>query len=138
MGGYVGHTEGGQLTEAVRSKPYTVVLFDEVEKAHEDIFNLLLQILDDGRLTDSRGRLVDFKNTLVVLTSNIGAKVIETENGIQRLTKKTEETEEPKGPKKRNYEYLKDVPGPEEALNQKKKEKGLKKKRYKKNKQESE
>jgi len=121
--GYVGHTEGGQLTEAVRSKPYTVVLFDEVEKAHEDIFNLLLQILDDGRLTDSRGRLVDFKNTLVVLTSNIGAKVIETENGIQRLTKKTEETEEPKGPKKRNYEYLKDVPGPEEALNQKKRKK---------------
>ena len=105
--GYVGHTDGGQLTEAVRSKPYTVVLFDEVEKAHGDIFNLLLQILDDGRLTDSRGRLVDFKNTLVVLTSNIGAKVIETENGIQTLTGKPStsesETTEQKRPKKREY-----------------------------------
>ena len=84
--GYVGHSEGGQLTEAVRSKPYTVVLFDEVEKAHGDIFNLLLQILDDGRLTDSRGRLIDFKNTLVILTSNVGAKIIERESNIQHLT----------------------------------------------------
>jgi ATP-dependent Clp protease ATP-binding subunit ClpC len=84
--GYVGHSEGGQLTEAVRSKPYTVVLFDEVEKAHGDIFNLLLQILDDGRLTDSRGRLIDFKNTLVILTSNVGAKIIERESNIQHQT----------------------------------------------------
>ena len=108
--GYVGHTDGGQLTEAVRSKPYTVVLFDEVEKAHGDIFNLLLQILDDGRLTDSRGRLVDFKNTLVVLTSNIGAKVIEKESGIQKLTRKpsTSETKEQKSPKKRKYSFIKD------------------------------
>jgi ATP-dependent Clp protease ATP-binding subunit ClpC len=81
--GYVGYSEGGQLTEAVRGKPYTVVLFDEIEKAHPDVFNLLLQILDDGRLTDSRGRTVDFKNTLIILTSNVGAKIIEKESGIQ-------------------------------------------------------
>jgi len=75
--GYVGHDEGGQLTEAVRRKPYTVVLFDEIEKAHPDVFNLLLQLLDDGRLTDAQGRTVDFKNTLLIMTSNIGSKVIE-------------------------------------------------------------
>ena len=75
--GYVGFSDGGLLTEAVRRKPYTVVLFDEVEKAHPDVFNLLLQILEDGRLTDAQGRLVDFKNTLIILTSNIGSKVIE-------------------------------------------------------------
>ena len=74
--GYVGYSEGGQLTEAVRSKPYTVVLFDEVEKAHPDVFNLLLQILDDGRLTDSKGRTIDFKNTLIIMTSNVGAKIL--------------------------------------------------------------
>ncbi|MFO0780862.1 MAG: ATP-dependent Clp protease ATP-binding subunit [Candidatus Gracilibacteria bacterium] len=72
--GYVGYEEGGQLTEAVRRKPYSVVLFDEIEKAHPDVFNLLLQILEDGRLTDSKGRVVDFKNTIIVMTSNIGAK----------------------------------------------------------------
>lgn len=81
--GYVGYSEGGQLTEAVRGKPYTVVLFDEIEKAHPDVFNLLLQILDDGRLTDSKGRTIDFKNTLIILTSNVGAKIIEKESGIQ-------------------------------------------------------
>jgi ATP-dependent Clp protease ATP-binding subunit ClpC len=81
--GYVGYSEGGQLTEAVRGKPYTVVLFDEIEKAHPDVFNLLLQILDDGRLTDSKGRTVNFKNTLIILTSNVGAKIIEKESGIQ-------------------------------------------------------
>merc|ERR1712129_583819 len=81
--GYVGYSEGGQLTESVRSKPYTVVLFDEVEKAHPDVFNLLLQILDDGRLTDSKGRTIDFKNTLIIMTSNVGAKIIEKESGIQ-------------------------------------------------------
>ena len=71
--GYVGYDEGGQLTEAVRRKPYSVVLFDEVEKAHPDVFNILLQVLDDGRITDSQGRTVDFKNTIIILTSNIGA-----------------------------------------------------------------
>jgi ATP-dependent Clp protease ATP-binding subunit ClpC len=75
--GYVGYNEGGQLTEAVRRKPYTVLLFDEIEKAHPDVFNMLLQILEDGRLTDSKGRVVDFKNTLIIMTSNIGSKVIE-------------------------------------------------------------
>ncbi|ESA32984.1 atp-dependent clp protease atp-binding protein [Leptolyngbya sp. Heron Island J] len=75
--GYVGYGDGGQLTEAVRRKPYTVVLFDEIEKAHPDVFNLLLQLLDDGRLTDSQGRVVDFKNTLIIMTSNIGSRVIE-------------------------------------------------------------
>lgn len=75
--GYIGHNEGGQLTEAVRQKPYTIVLFDEIEKAHPDIFNLMLQILEDGRLTDSKGRTVDFKNTLIIMTSNVGSKVIE-------------------------------------------------------------
>jgi ATP-dependent Clp protease ATP-binding subunit ClpC len=75
--GYVGFNEGGQLTEAVRRSPYTVVLFDEIEKAHPDVFNLLLQILEDGRLTDTKGRTVDFRNTLLIMTSNIGSKVIE-------------------------------------------------------------
>ena len=79
--GYVGFNEGGQLTEAVRKRPYTVVLFDEVEKAHPDVFNLLLQLLEDGRLTDSKGRTVDFKNTLLIMTSNIGSKVIEKGGG---------------------------------------------------------
>ena len=81
--GYVGYNEGGQLTEAVRSKPYSVVLFDEVEKAHPDVFNLLLQILDDGRLTDSKGRVIDFTNTLIIMTTNLGAKIIERESGIK-------------------------------------------------------
>ncbi len=79
--GYVGYSEGGQLTEAVRRRPYTVVLFDEIEKAHPDVFNMLLQILEDGRLTDAKGRTVDFKNTLLILTSNIGSKVIEKGGG---------------------------------------------------------
>ena len=71
--GYVGYEEGGQLTEAVRRKPYSVVLFDEIEKAHPDVFNTLLQILDDGRLTDAQGRTVDFRNTVIIMTSNIGS-----------------------------------------------------------------
>ena len=71
--GYVGYDEGGQLTEAVRRKPYSVILFDEIEKAHPDVFNILLQLLDDGRLTDNQGRTVDFKNTVVIMTSNIGS-----------------------------------------------------------------
>ncbi len=74
--GYVGYEEGGQLTEAVRRKPYSVVLFDEIEKAHPDVFNVLLQVLDDGRITDSKGRTVDFKNTVIILTSNLGSSVI--------------------------------------------------------------
>ena len=74
--GYVGYEEGGQLTEAVRRRPYSVVLFDEVEKAHPDVFNILLQVLDDGRITDSQGRTVDFKNTIIILTSNLGSHYI--------------------------------------------------------------
>ena len=75
--GYVGYEESGQLTEAVRRKPYSVILLDEIEKAHPDVFNILLQVLDDGRLTDNKGRTVDFKNTIVIMTSNIGANVIQ-------------------------------------------------------------
>merc|ERR1712070_685589 len=75
--GYVGYGEGGKLTEAVRKRPYTVMLFDEIEKAHPDVFNMMLQILEDGRLTDSKGRTVNFKNTLIILTSNVGSQVIE-------------------------------------------------------------
>ena len=74
--GYVGFEDGGHLTEAVRRKPYSVVLFDEIEKAHPDIFNILLQVLDDGRITDSQGRTVDFKNTVIILTSNLGSSYI--------------------------------------------------------------
>ncbi len=85
--GYVGYNEGGQLTEAVRTKPYSVVLLDEVEKAHPDVFNLLLQILDDGRLTDSKGRTIDFRNTLIIMTTNLGSKIIERESGIKPKSK---------------------------------------------------
>lgn len=74
--GYVGYDEGGQLTEAVRRKPYSVILLDEIEKAHPDVFNILLQVLDDGRLTDSQGRVVDFKNTVIIMTSNLGSQAI--------------------------------------------------------------
>ena len=79
--GYVGYDEGGQLTEAVRRKPYSVVLFDEIEKAHPDVFNVLLQVLDDGRITDSHGRTVDFKNTIIIMTSNIGGADIAAAGG---------------------------------------------------------
>ena len=75
--GYVGYEEGGYLTEAVRRKPYSVILFDEIEKAHPDVFNALLQILDDGRLTDGQGKTVDFKNTLIIMTSNVGSHLIQ-------------------------------------------------------------
>lgn len=74
--GYVGHEEGGQLTETIRRQPYSVILFDEIEKAHPDVFNILLQVLDDGRLTDSKGRVVDFKNTVLIMTSNIGSQLL--------------------------------------------------------------
>jgi ATP-dependent Clp protease ATP-binding subunit ClpB len=78
--GYIGNDEGGQLTEAVRRRPYCVILFDEIEKAHPDVFNILLQVLDDGRLTDSKGRTVDFKNTVLIMTSNLGAHLLQAEN----------------------------------------------------------
>ncbi|MGC2400889.1 MAG: ATP-dependent chaperone ClpB [Acidobacteriaceae bacterium] len=78
--GYIGYDEGGQLTEAVRRRPYSVILFDEIEKAHHDVFNVLLQVLDDGRLTDSKGRTVDFKNTVLIMTSNLGAHLLQAEN----------------------------------------------------------
>src|SRR5258708_10873775 len=74
--GYIGYEEGGQLTEAVRRKPYSVLLLDEIEKAHPDVFNVLLQALDDGRLTDGQGRTVNFKNTVIIMTSNIGSQLI--------------------------------------------------------------
>lgn len=77
--GYVGYDEGGQLTEAVRRKPYSVVLFDEIEKAHPDVFNILLQVLDDGRLTDNKGRTVNFKNTIIIMTSNLGSSYIQSQ-----------------------------------------------------------
>ena len=93
--GYVGYEEGGQLTEAVRRKPYSVVLFDEIEKAHPDVFNIMLQIFDDGRLTDSKGRTVDFKNTLIIMTSNIGSDII-LENTLNSMVspKEFDETKE--------------------------------------------
>jgi ATP-dependent Clp protease ATP-binding subunit ClpB len=79
--GYVGYEEGGYLTEAIRRRPYAVILFDEIEKAHPDVFNILLQILDDGRLTDGKGRTVDFKNTVIIMTSNIGSQAISESSG---------------------------------------------------------
>jgi ATP-dependent Clp protease ATP-binding subunit ClpB len=82
--GYVGYEEGGQLTEAVRRRPYTVILLDEIEKAHEDVFNVLLQIMDDGRLTDGHGRTVDFKNAVVIMTSNIGSQSLNLAEGYDR------------------------------------------------------
>src|SRR5688500_13588074 len=75
--GYVGYDEGGQLTEAVRRKPYQVVLLDEIEKAHPDVWNIMLQVLDDGRLTDNKGRVVNFKNTIIIMTSNLGSQIIQ-------------------------------------------------------------
>ncbi|MFZ4753547.1 MAG: ATP-dependent chaperone ClpB [Chitinophagaceae bacterium] len=93
--GYVGYDEGGQLTEAVRRKPYSVVLFDEIEKAHPDVFNILLQVLDDGRLTDNKGRMVNFKNTIIIMTSNMGSQIIQenfesvNEQNVEAVTEKT-------------------------------------------------
>jgi ATP-dependent Clp protease ATP-binding subunit ClpB len=88
--GYVGYDESGQLTEAVRRKPYSVVLLDEIEKAHSDVFNILLQVLDDGRLTDNKGRVVDFKNTIIIMTSNIGSHIIQQR--METLTDSNRET----------------------------------------------
>jgi len=93
--GYVGYDEGGQLTEAVRRKPYSVVLFDEIEKAHPDVFNILLQVLDDGRLTDNKGRVVNFKNTIIIMTSNMGSNIIQenfeqvNEKNVDEVTERT-------------------------------------------------
>lgn len=101
--GYVGHEEGGQLTEKVRRNPYSVVLFDEIEKAHPDVFNILLQILDDGRLTDSKGRTVDFKNTIVIMTSNVGATKINKEKVLGFSTSKDNESK-----MKDSYEKMKE------------------------------
>jgi ATP-dependent Clp protease ATP-binding subunit ClpC len=102
--GYVGYQEGGQLTEAVRRKPYSVVLFDEIEKAHPDVFNVLLQILDDGRLSDSKGRTVDFKNTIIIMTSNVGAQFIDkTSLAVGFQAKSTE------GQHDEKYKKIKDL-----------------------------
>lgn len=87
--GYIGYEEGGQLTEAVRRKPYSVVLLDEIEKAHPDVFNILLQVLDDGRLTDNKGRTADFRNTILIMTSNAGSAIIQ--DNLSRLTDKNRE-----------------------------------------------
>jgi ATP-dependent Clp protease ATP-binding subunit ClpB len=87
--GYVGYDEGGQLTEAIRRKPYSVVLFDEIEKAHPDVFNILLQVLDDGRLTDNKGRVVNFKNTIIIMTSNMGSALIR--ENFEKLTERNRE-----------------------------------------------
>ena len=112
--GYVGYDEGGQLTESVRRKPYSVLLFDEIEKAHPDVFNMLLQILDDGRLTDSQGRHVNFRNTVIIMTSNVGAKLI-TENQTNLGFFGGEETEQPKNEqiKEKVLSELKNVFRPE-------------------------
>ncbi|WP_200905851.1 ATP-dependent Clp protease ATP-binding subunit [Caloranaerobacter sp. TR13] len=92
--GYVGYEEGGQLTEKVRRKPYSVILFDEIEKAHPDVFNILLQLLDDGRLTDAKGRVVDFKNTVIIMTSNVGASTIKRQKTLGFAVQKDQEKEE--------------------------------------------
>ena len=99
--GYVGYDDGGSLAEAVRKKPYSVILFDEIEKAHPDVFNIMLQILDDGRLTDSKGRHINFKNTVIIMTSNIGASMIATQSKLGFTTASDE--------KKDKYEKLKDT-----------------------------
>ena len=111
--GYVGYDEGGQLTEAVRRKPYSVLLFDEIEKAHPDVFNILLQILDDGRLTDSKGRTVDFKNTVIIMTSNVGANSIRKQNVLGFTTGVDENKEEYEKMKETITEELKKTFRPE-------------------------
>jgi ATP-dependent Clp protease ATP-binding subunit ClpB len=108
--GYFGYEEGGQLTAAVRRKPYSVILLDEIEKAHPDVFNILLQVLDDGRLTDNKGRLVDFKNTIIIMTSNIGSHIIQ-ENFSQLSD--TNQTEIESKTKYEVFELLKKTVRPE-------------------------
>ena len=99
--GYVGYDDGGSLTETIRKKPYSVILFDEIEKAHPDVFNIMLQILDDGRLTDSKGRHINFKNTIIIMTSNVGASMIATQSKLGFSVADDE--------KKDKYEKLKDT-----------------------------
>ena len=99
--GYVGYDDGGHLTETIRKKPYSVILFDEIEKAHPDVFNIMLQILDDGRLTDSKGRHVNFKNTIIIMTSNVGASMISTTAKLGFSTSNDES--------KDKYEHLKET-----------------------------
>ena len=114
--GYVGYDEGGQLTEAIRRQPYAVILLDEIEKAHPEVFNLLLQVMEDGRLTDSQGRVVDFKNTVIIMTSNVGAHIINREKGIglrQIQAAKDEDPKEYEAMKSRINEELKRVFRPE-------------------------
>jgi ATP-dependent Clp protease ATP-binding subunit ClpC len=113
--GYVGYDEGGQLTEAVRRQPYSVILLDEIEKAHPEVFNILLQVMEDGRLTDAQGRVVDFKNTVLIMTSNIGAHIINREQGIgfRSLKPKDEDQKAYEGMKNRIQEELKRVFRPE-------------------------
>ena len=106
--GYVGFEEGGQLTEKIRRKPYAVILFDEIEKAHPDVMNMLLQILDDGRLTDSQGRTVNFKNTVIIMTSNIGARLITDKKSLGFVNEQEEnENNEYENTKKEVMEALK-------------------------------
>jgi len=113
--GYVGYDEGGQLTEAVRRQPYAVVLLDEIEKAHPEVFNILLQVMEDGRLTDSQGRVVDFKNTVMIMTSNVGAQLISGDAGMGfRTTEKQDENQRSyEGMKHRVMEEMKRVFRPE-------------------------
>jgi ATP-dependent Clp protease ATP-binding subunit ClpB len=108
--GYVGYDEGGQLTEAVRRKPYSVVLLDEIEKAHPDVFNILLQVLDDGRLTDNKGRVVNFKNTIIIMTSNMGSHLIQ--ENFEKINEKNKEEVLAKT-KNEVYELLKKTIRPE-------------------------
>ena len=108
--GYVGYDESGQLTEAIRRKPYSVVLLDEIEKAHPDVFNILLQVLDDGRLTDNKGRVVDFKNTIIIMTSNIGSHIIQ--DNISKVNDKNKE-EIYKQTREQVFELLKKTIRPE-------------------------
>jgi ATP-dependent Clp protease ATP-binding subunit ClpB len=108
--GYVGYEEGGQLTEAIRRKPYSVVLFDEIEKAHPDVFNILLQVLDDGRLTDNKGRVVNFKNTIIIMTSNLGSQLIREKTATMTDSNREEVLEETR---KGVFELLKQVIKPE-------------------------
>jgi ATP-dependent Clp protease ATP-binding subunit ClpC len=107
--GYVGYEEGGQLTEAVRRRPYSVVLLDEIEKAHPDVFNLLLQVLEDGRLTDSQGRKVDFKNTVIIMTSNVGATGMTTSTDIGFRPQKLSAEDEVKAYERMKNRVLEEV-----------------------------
>jgi ATP-dependent Clp protease ATP-binding subunit ClpC len=113
--GYVGYDEGGQLTEAVRRQPYSVILLDEIEKAHPEVFNILLQVMEDGRLTDSQGRVIDFKNTVIIMTSNVGSQLINREQqiGLRKETQKDETEKDYEAMKKRINEELKRVFRPE-------------------------